>query len=471
VVDALFRRARRFVFAALPSPRRPRRRRGEPPAGLPGTPEWWVALFERASARRPELHWEIALDQPRAPGAPIAFRWGGRFAGAGPPRVWVLEDGRPGHATQAVGLAEELGWPYERKELALRRLADVPNPLLGASRLGVRRASARELAPPWPDLVIACGRRLAPVSRWVRAQSRGRTRIVQLGRKGVDPADRFDLTVVPAYARLLPHPRRVEIAAPLTLVRPSALEEAALRWKPLLAAPAPRIALLVGGDSQRHALTPECASRLARDAIELARRLRGSVFATTSRRTSPRAAAALAAGLEGARHVHRWRPGQPGHENPYLGYLALADLLVVTGESASMLAEACATGRPVQIYPLPERRTWRIRLGDAVIEAVVARAHARPRNRRGTARPQKRGERLCARLLATGLVRPVRRIELLHRALVECGAAHPFGSDPEAPRAWSQIGKVADRVRALLGYAGGAVASAASFPQRSSNAS
>ena len=39
-------------------------------------------------------------------------------------------------------------------------------------------------------------------------------------------------------------------------------------------------------------------------------------------------------------------------ENPYLGILALADRLIVTGESISMISEALVTGRPVHVLPL-----------------------------------------------------------------------------------------------------------------------
>jgi uncharacterized protein len=43
---------------------------------------------------------------------------------------------------------------------------------------------------------------------------------------------------------------------------------------------------------------------------------------------------------------HIWTGPDDG-ENPYQGYLAAADCLVVTPDSVNMLSEACATGRPV----------------------------------------------------------------------------------------------------------------------------
>jgi mitochondrial fission protein ELM1 len=41
---------------------------------------------------------------------------------------------------------------------------------------------------------------------------------------------------------------------------------------------------------------------------------------------------------------------ESGEVNPYLGLLALADAIVVTSDSVSMVSEACATGRPVHVF-------------------------------------------------------------------------------------------------------------------------
>ena len=37
-------------------------------------------------------------------------------------------------------------------------------------------------------------------------------------------------------------------------------------------------------------------------------------------------------------------------ENPYMGYLACADRIILTGDSVSMCSEACGTGSPVLIF-------------------------------------------------------------------------------------------------------------------------
>src|SRR5262249_53891721 len=71
------------------------------------------------------------------------------------------------------------------------------------------------------------------------------------------------------------------------------------------------------------------------------------LLVTTSRRTHPLAADALRAALSVPVYFHRW---SPDGKNPYLALLAIADFIVVTGDSISMCAEACAAGKPVYIY-------------------------------------------------------------------------------------------------------------------------
>jgi hypothetical protein len=230
------------------------------------------------------------------------------------------------------------------------------------------------------------------------------------------------------------------------------LSEAAGRWKQRLeAAPAPRIALLVGGTSGQYHIDAETARRLAQDVMQLAREVGGSVFATTSRRLKPAASDALCGALAGSALVHRWKPDDD--DNPYLGFLALADAIVITGDSESMLAEATALGRPIFVYPLPERASFRLLRG--LRELVVARAEAQPANQRGTARPQQGLEYLCARLIERGWVRPTRDLERLHQTLYRRGLARPFGAPFEAATGapLHELDAVAARVRALMGVA------------------
>jgi mitochondrial fission protein ELM1 len=206
--------------------------------------------------------------------------------------------------------------------------------------------------------------------------------------------------------------------------------------------------LIVGGTCARYRLEASAAQRLGEQVCALARSVGGSVFAITSPRTGAAATAALRHGLGDFGQLHEWRPRET--DNPYMGYLALADAIVVTGESESMLAEAAAAAKPLFIYPLAERPLGFRRLS----EWVARRAESRPRKLKGTVRPQQGLEYICARLIEAGIVRPPRHLDRLHRGLIEAGAAHAFGApfDINTCRPLREVDLVARRVRLLLGF-------------------
>jgi uncharacterized protein len=238
-----------------------------------------------------------------------------------PPATWVLADERPGNVNQALGVAEALGWPFTIKSIRYGPLARLPNWLLGGTRLGLSAAARPALAPPWPELVIAAGRRAAPVVRWLKRR-RPETFAVQLMWPGSGRG--LDLIVAPVHDELPERPGLIRsVGAPH------------------------RIACLVGGSRRAMPFTPADAVALAAQASALARSQGGSLLITTSRRTGTAPAQALGAAIEAPCLLHRWTPGA---DNPYLGLLGAADAVIVTGDSASMCTQACALGKPVFLF-------------------------------------------------------------------------------------------------------------------------
>jgi hypothetical protein len=266
-------------------------------------------------------------------------------------------------------------------------------------------------------------------------------------------ASHFDLVATPRNARLWPHPNRIETTLPLNRIDDVSLADAAARWGPSFEnAPRPRIALLVGGGTALYRFGPSDAQRLGELANELVRRAGGSLYVTTSRRTGDAAAEALAATLPDRNRFHQWK--QPAQPNPYLGYLALADVLVVTGESESMLAEVCATDRPVLIHALPPARspTFRRRLGNWLVE----RARRRLPEAGSGAIPSRRSlDGICAWLVAAGYVLPPRDLEALHEELIAIGRVQRFGEIPHDGRIEPvrEVEAVARRVRQMFASA------------------
>ncbi|HEY7168651.1 MAG TPA: ELM1/GtrOC1 family putative glycosyltransferase [Candidatus Binatia bacterium] len=453
VLDELFRSARRKVTVTVETAARPTvSDHGIHVSHGPRSESWWVAQLEAASRHHPEIHWQLIVHTRNGRGRQVtrSFEGGRRFNRN--PTVWVLTDNHPGNTTQSLGLAKALGWPYELKALRFTRfvhLHDFLFGMFGATRLGLQRAQSAVLAPPWPDLVITTGWRTAHIARWIKKQNHDHTRLVQMGRKGTHVAQLYDLAISCRYFRLPPDSRRIEILVPLTEVSSEQLRPAPEHGQELFAdTPRPRIALLVGGSSYACGFDEDTAHRLGVEVRSFAEAIGGSVFATTSRRTGPQATVALKKGLGDRCYVHEWQADQS--ENPYRAYLALADILIVTGESESMLAEAAATGKPFYIYPLPKQQ---FDLWTRLKEWIVARGEKQRFGHRGTIKPQRGLQYLCARLVERGIILPQPDLHILHETLVGSGIAQFFGSEvsPTISSPLREVDDVARRVRRLMG--------------------
>ena len=295
-----------------------------------------------------------------------------------PPRTWLLLGPKPGDNGQVLALAEALGWPFEIKRMAYRPWELLTNRLLRVTLLGLDHARSSPLGPPWPELILTAGRRNEPVARWIRTQAGGRVRLVHVGRPWAS-LDEFDLIVsTPQYAL----PERANILrneAPMHRVSAARLQAEAARVRPRLGdLPRPWTAVLLGGHVGPHSFDAMAAARLA-DQLNALAGAGGSLLISTSARTPAATVERLLAGLRMPAHLYRWRRDDP--DNPYFGLLGLADQVVVTSDSMSMLIEAVATGKPVLIFDLgfarppgrPTRRALIFHLGRALGPARLRR--------------------------------------------------------------------------------------------------
>lgn len=274
--------------------------------------------------------------------------------------TWVLQGAHAGDNAQARALAHLLGVEITLKQLYFTHFRHVPNVFLRASLASLNRAQSAPLDPPYPDLVIAVGRRSVPVALWIKAKSGGKTRIVHMGRPRA-PSGWFDLLITTPQYGLPPRPNVIELPLPLTQERPVSDEDRRLWSERFAHLPRPWTGVLVGGSRFPSVFGIEGARRLGKAVSDFP----GGALVSTSPRTSPQEVDALAAVLTGKHYLHRW---SRGGENPHQAILALADRFLVTSDSISMLAEAAATGRPVERFQLarsPLAVSWSAKSGFA----------------------------------------------------------------------------------------------------------
>lgn len=260
------------------------------------------------------------------------------------PSIWVLTDGKAGDEVQCLGVAERLGVAPEIRHVAPGK------PwvwLMPRGPIDPREAPDRQnspIRPPFPDIVIASGRRAVAYLRAVKQASNGRSFTVFLKdpRTGTGTAD---LIWVSEHDRLRGENVLVTVTSPHKLA-PEQLAAARTNPPPAIAAlPGPRAAVLVGGNSRHHTFKPQDIARFA-EALDALAGSGVALMGSRSRRTSPELDKAVAAVF--ARHRGWWWDGSGA--NPYIPLLANADAIVATADSTNMIGEAAATGAPILVF-------------------------------------------------------------------------------------------------------------------------
>jgi len=339
------------------------------------------------------------------------------------PTAWVLAAPGAGDNGQLRTLVELLDadarW-IEPVDPVSRVLRDR---MLGFRARTVPADKAAIYGPPWPDLVLIAGGRAVIDARRIRHASGGHSRVVCLGRPWA-PLHWFDLVVTTPQYRLPAAENVITLDLPLNLP-PRASDEALAHWQGEFEnLPQPMLGVILGGDSGSYSFDAACAGNLARSVNEILAEHGGGAVVVGSPRTPHKAIELLAQRLEVPARVLPWAPQA---SNPYASVLQLADALLVTGDSASMLAEACHTGKPVGMFGLRERARSRWNRKLRAMTPVPAEA--------------------TARLTARGLWVPARDMTELHRRAAVSGHLTDIAELPTGAKRADGLAESRDRVR------------------------
>lgn len=303
-----------------------------------------------------------------------------------PIAIWGITDGSAGMVAQIRALALALGVEPVMKTCRLRApfgwisnaayINTYPLLLWLLRRYGLRKGSD-SFSSPLPQIVISCGRRGAAVAMALSrfgARYNPATFFVHIQDPRCD-ISAFNLVVAMEHDKIArkPNPNVVITRYALHSIRSRFLKDAAAHWDAQFSPyPAPRVAVLFGGSTNRYTLD----SASMREAVERLRRWhesfgKGSLLITPSRRTGAENTGMLKDAFANNRQVYMY---DGSGENPYLALLGLADALIVTDDSVNMMTEAAATGKPLYLLRLPgHRHTKPSRFADMLIAEGIAR--------------------------------------------------------------------------------------------------
>ncbi len=258
-------------------------------------------------------------------------------------------------ANQVVGLCERLENTYQtkwaHKIVNVTAIGKVwPTSIPALPRLHLHPQSRAQWVPPFPHMVIGCGRSMIPLLLQVRQQG---IKTVYLQDPRISPAH-FDLVIAPDHDPVS-GPNVIKTIGSIHRVTQARLasEAPTIHAAKLTALPPLKLGVLIGGDNKHMSLTPTRAAEIAGRLVNLSMSHGFSLMVTASRRTNQSALAALRSALTPLPNCFFW---DGTGANPYFDILNQADMLMVTEDSVNMTSEAVATGKPVYICDLIRNR-------------------------------------------------------------------------------------------------------------------
>lgn len=258
---------------------------------------------------------------------------------------WTITNEFPGMKSQVMGLSEAIGLPTLHKTCKRRW----PWGWLGLSwgdPLRQLTADSDPLTPPWPDLVISCGRRSAALALAIKKENKGKTFCVHI-QNPLFNHQAFDLIVTPEHDQLKA-PNCISTKGALHKVTPQKIEEGVKLYGSLFQdLPRPYSTVLLGGSTNRYKMSRQAMDDLIQKILLIRDKTQGSVLVTPSFRTPFREV--LKNALESEPHVFL---ADIEKSNPYFAMLGVADFIYTTDDSVNMVCEAAVTGKPVYILPL-----------------------------------------------------------------------------------------------------------------------
>lgn len=297
--------------------------------------------------------------------------------------VLVLNDGRAGHLNQSIAVASAIqkarmtqGYRSDDTKIIVVDVKFKDNfkkTLLSlcATFAGWRchgcmrcmRACLEEktydtLMKTYAEFVVSCGSGLAPVNVFMSKENNAKNLVVM--RPNIFAGLRqFSLAIVPRHDRPSRRKNVVETITAPNLINEDALNISREELKKRIGGETgDAVGVLIGGDNPEFLLNKETAVAAA-DAVALFSEKHNAQFlVTTSRRTSNEVEAELKNRLNNNSRCRLLIIAN--EENPpetVSGILALSKVVVVSGDSVSMVSEAISAGRRVIVFELEKKRS------------------------------------------------------------------------------------------------------------------
>jgi len=309
---------------------------------------------------------------------PTQWLWGHkRWKRTRTKRFAILSDGKPGHVKQSEAAVKEMmrigeravppyEMPVEKIEVEYRSLWHrrvfplfafffIPwaQGRLSWLRLFLKPESSEKLERTNPDVVVSTGAGLAPLNLCLAGENLAKSVVLM---KPSFPFDlfRYDLALVPAHDRGWMPGGSFRIQSALSGIDAETMEISKKRLSESLRDPKRiRFGLFLGGETRNFTISRSDLEMLLDELERSAEKLNGDYLITTSRRTPAAMSKILRERMKDYPHCQLCVIAcEDKRPEVVPGMMALADSLVVTEDSLSMISEALISGKNVVIVKM-----------------------------------------------------------------------------------------------------------------------
>ena len=247
---------------------------------------------------------------------------------------WILSSGLIGCENQCLGVIERLGIETEIKKIkpsmAVSLFAPYGTPFLNP-----------QVREPWPDLVIAAGRKTIPYLKYIRKASKKECKTIYLQDPRIDSKE-FDIVWAPEHDSIEGNNVIKTITSP-NRVTNELLNYHHDEWLDKLSKlKGPFIGFLIGGKSKAYNFNDaECEKII--QALNFVISNGYTPLITLSRRSPKKLSNRIKNLLINEKNL--FYDGQG--DNPYFAILKASEIIITTPDSANMISEAINVPKPV----------------------------------------------------------------------------------------------------------------------------
>ncbi len=295
--------------------------------------------------------------------------------------IVILNDEKTGHLRQSQATARCLATLLQKKGMKTEiktfdvnyksvfaqtffsLLIPLVHNVLYTNRLGfvkgfLTRESFQRVVSSKADFIISCGSSTAGLNYLLSEDQQAKS--IAILKPGLLSIKKFDAVILPQHDKSKPKENVIITKGAPNLITKKYLEEQSeqllKRFSHLKIGGGYKVGLLLGGDTKNHILSEKSVRIVINQLKELANEEKVELLVTTSRRTPVKIESLLQRELR--KYLRCRLLIIANHHNvseAVGGILGVADAVVVSGDSISMISEAASSGKPTLVFPMEER--------------------------------------------------------------------------------------------------------------------